>query len=81
MSSVQLIDCGVEHRVLNGMGVIQQDFMDAVLLDGKIEFDRDIELIPLLGIEVGNGVTLPVERIKRSVPSPPMRVSSPRLPF
>ena len=66
---MQLIDCGVEHRVLNGVGVVQQDLMDAVLLDGKIDFDRDIELIPLLGIEVGKGVSLPVERIKQSVTS------------
>ena len=56
MSNEQLIESGVEQGGVDGMAVIEQEQMLAVLLKGEIEVGGDGELITLLGIEVGDGV-------------------------
>ena len=56
MSSEQLIESGVEQCGVDGMGVIEQEQMLAVLLEREIEVRIDDELIALLGIEIGDGV-------------------------
>ena len=79
MSNEQLLESGVEQGGVNGMGVIEQEQMLAVLVEGESEVLIDDELIALLGIEIVM-VPLPVERTKRSEPDPPIRVSSPEPP-
>ena len=56
MSNEQLIESGVEQGGVDGMGVVEQEQMVAVLLKGEIEVRIDDELIALLGIEIGDGV-------------------------
>ena len=56
MSNEQLIESGVEQGGVDGMGVVEQEQMVAVLLKGEIEVGGDGELITLLGIEIGDGV-------------------------
>ena len=56
MSNEQLIESGVEQGGVDGMAVVEQEQMLAVLLKGEIEVGGDGELITLLGIEIGDGV-------------------------
>ena len=56
MSNEQLIESGVEQGGVDGMAVVEQEQMLAVLLKGEIEVGGDGELITLLGIEIGDAV-------------------------
>ena len=56
MSNEQLIEAGVAQDGVDGMAVVEQEQMFAVLLKGEIEVGGDGELITLLGIEIGDAV-------------------------
>ena len=52
MSDEQLIESGVEQGGVDGLAVVEQEQMLAVLLKGEIEVGGDGELIALLGVEI-----------------------------
>ena len=56
MSDEQLIESGVEQGGVDGMAVVEQEQMLAVLLKGEIEVGGDGELIALIVFEIGDGV-------------------------